>query len=63
LVLDDEAVNEDFQRFYARPLESIYTSNIPLPEQARWSFSRLAGWLENLAEDGTSARFTVTKQG
>lgn len=61
LNLDEATVQEAYQRSYHQPLQTIYTPQITLREQWRWSCARLAGWLEELPPFWTAFSLTLTE--
>ena len=61
LSLDDEAVNEAYQRYNHQPLEKIYAPQIPLKERWRWFWAGLARRLEEMSPFWTAFALTLTE--
>jgi hypothetical protein len=61
LDLDEEAVQEVYQRLYREPLETICATRTTLADRLRWSWAALAGWLESLPPFWTAFALTLTE--
>lgn len=61
LGLDTPAVMDAYQQQYGRPLRDIYVPRLGLTEQARWAWTRLASWLENLSPFWAAFALTLTE--
>jgi amino acid permease len=61
LGLDDEGVQRVFQNLHDQPLDSVFASSVGLPEQLRWTSSRVASGLENLPPFWTAFSLTLTE--
>jgi len=48
LGLDEETIQQEYQRLYRDSLSSIYAPEVTLRDRVRWALSGLAGWLEAL---------------
>ncbi len=61
LGLDDEAVQQSYQRLYRQPLEGIFAERTTSGDRLRWAWASLAGWLENLPPFWTAYSLTLTE--
>ncbi len=61
LGLDEEAVQQAYQRLYRQPLESIFAPRVTLADQLRWAWAGLAGRLESLPPFWTAFALTLTE--
>lgn len=61
LELDGEVVSLAYLRLYRRDLDTIYTARPGLQERLRWSWTRLATWLESLPPFWTAFSLTLTE--
>ena len=61
LSLDDEAVEQAYDRLYHQPLHTIYAARYAPGEQVRWSLAGLSGRLESLSPFWTSFSLTLTE--
>lgn len=61
LGLDEEAIQEAYQRLYRQPLETIFAIRITPADRLRWAWVALAGWLESLPPFWTAFALTLTE--
>lgn len=61
LGLDTDGVKQAYERLFQKPIDSIYTSNIPVSEKTRWLTSRLANNLERMPPIWTAFFLTLTE--
>jgi amino acid permease len=61
LSLDDQAVQQAYERNYDQPLQKIYALNLPFREQLRWLWAGLAQWLEELPPFWAAFALTLTE--
>ncbi|UCC64125.1 MAG: hypothetical protein JSV36_03440, partial [Anaerolineae bacterium] len=61
LGLDEEAVQQAYQRLYHQPLETIFAPRAALADRLRWAWAGLAGWLESLPPFWTAFALTLTE--
>jgi len=61
LGLDTDAVKQAYERLLQTPIDSIYTSSIPVSERIRWLSSRLANNLERMPPFWTAFSLTLTE--
>ncbi len=61
LGLDEEAVQQAYQRLYHEPLETIYAPQVKLVDRLRWAWAALARWLESLPPFWTAFALTLTE--
>jgi amino acid permease len=61
LGLDEEAVQQAYQRLYHQPLETIFAPQAALADRLRWAWAGLAGWLESLPPFWTAFALTLTE--
>jgi len=61
LGLDEEAVQQAYQRLYRQPLEAIFAPRATLANRLRWAWAALARWLESLPPFWTAFALTLTE--
>ena len=61
LGLDEEAVQQAYQRLYSQPLETIFAPRIAPADRLRWAWAGLGGWLESLPPFWTAFALTLTE--
>lgn len=61
LGLDEEPVQQAFQRLYNRPLISIYCESPRLLDRLRWTFSKFADRIDSLPPFWTAFSLTLTE--
>jgi amino acid permease len=61
LSLNEEAVQQTYQRLYHEPLETIFAPRTTLAGRLRWAWAALAGWLESLPPFWTAFALTLTE--
>ena len=59
LGLDEEAVQQAYQRLYRKPLETIFKPRATPTDRLRWAFAALTGWLESLPPFWTAFALTL----
>ncbi|MGB0388581.1 MAG: hypothetical protein ACPGWR_27490 [Ardenticatenaceae bacterium] len=60
LGLDDELVQEAYQRLYSEPLQTIYVAQVKPVERLRWGLSALEGRIERLSPFWITFISTIT---
>lgn len=61
LGLDTQPVQQAYQRFYNKPLESIYAAETTPLDHLRWTWNRLGSWLEGLPPFWSVFAMTLTE--
>jgi hypothetical protein len=61
LGLDEEAVQQAYQRLYGQPLATIFAPQAKPLDRLRWAWAALAKWLESLPPFWTAFSLTVTE--
>lgn len=61
LGLDADGVKQAYERLFQKPIDSIYTSSIPVSEKIRWLTSRLVNSLERMPPFWTAFSLTLTE--
>lgn len=61
LGLDEEEVQQAYQRLYGEPLESIFAPRTGPLDRVRWAWAGLTGWLESLPPFWTAYALTLTE--
>ncbi len=61
LGLDQQPVQQAYQQLFNKPLESIYAPQVAPLEGVRWTWSRLAGWLESRPPFWTAFALVLTE--
>ncbi len=61
LSLDEEEVQQAYQRLYGEPLESIFAPRTGPLDRLRWAWAGLTGWLESLSPFWTAYALTLTE--
>jgi amino acid permease len=61
LGLDTLSVQKAYQDLYRQPLETLFAKRLRIGERVRWSWTRLAGRLENLSPFWTAYALTLTE--
>ncbi len=61
LGLDEEEVQQAYQRLYGEPLESIFAPRTGPLDRLRWAWAGLTGWLESLPPFWTAYALTLTE--
>jgi hypothetical protein len=59
LGLDDEVVQQAYQRLYREPLETIFAPRPTPVDRLRWTWTALAKWLESLPPFWTAFALTL----
>ena len=61
LGLDEEVVQQAYQRLYRESLETIFAPRTAPVDRLRWAWAALAGWLESLPPFWTAFALTLTE--
>jgi amino acid permease len=61
LGLETEPVRQAYRELYNQPLDTLFVKRLRIGERLRWSWTRMAGRLENLSSFWTAYALTLTE--